>query len=131
MASKKAATKPQAQQRQQQDKRWNAAEQACREIMSLLEALEPSLAAQQTSAQYAQMAAVYYKKIRNGRVLSPGDFNLAADVAASARRALQTLAPTLDFSSLPQAAECQRMLTLADSVLAAMSELKASGRRQP
>lgn len=131
MASKKAATKPQAQQRQQQDKRWNAAEQACREIMSLLEALEPSLAAQQTSAQYAQMAAVYYKKIRNGRVMSPGDFNLAADVAASARRALQTLAPTLGFSSLPQAAECQRMLTLADGVLAAMSELKAAGRRQP
>ncbi|OQS43188.1 hypothetical protein [Chromobacterium haemolyticum] len=131
MASKKAATKPQAQQRQQQDKRWNAAEQACREIMSLLEALEPSLAAQQTSAQYAQMAAVYYKKIRNGRVMSPGDFNLAADVAASARRALQVLAPKLDFSPLPQAADCQRMLTLADGVLAAMSELKAAGRRQP
>ncbi|MDH0340105.1 hypothetical protein [Chromobacterium haemolyticum] len=131
MASKKAATKPQAQQRQQQDKRWNAAEQACREIMALLEALGPSLAAQQTATQYAQMAAVYYKKIRNGRVMSPGDFNLAADVAASARRALQVLAPKLDFSPLPQAADCQRMLTLADGVLAAMSELKAAGRRQP
>lgn len=130
MASKKAASKPQAQQRQQQDKRWSAAEQACREIMALLEALSPGLEAQQTAAQYAQMAAVYYKKIRNGRVLSPGDFNLAADVAASARRALQALSPTLDFSALPQASDCQRMLAQADSVLTAMSELKAAGRRQ-
>ncbi|MCD5360231.1 hypothetical protein [Chromobacterium aquaticum] len=131
MASKKAASKPQAQQRQQQDKRWSSAEQACREIMALLDTLDPSLDAQQTASQYAQMAAVYYKKIRNGRVLSPGDFNLAADVAASARRALQALSPTLDVSSLPQAADCQRMLTLADSVLAAMSELKAAGKPRP
>ncbi|RXZ42014.1 hypothetical protein [Crenobacter cavernae] len=86
-------------------KRFALAEAACQAVMQVFAVMEKSdaLAEHETARQYAQKAGVFYRKIRNGKILSPADFNLAVELCAAGRRALQALDAKLEFAGWPQA----------------------------
>ncbi|MDN0085192.1 hypothetical protein QU487_21015 [Crenobacter sp. SG2305] len=86
-------------------KRFALAEAACQAVMQLFAVMDKSGAftEHETARQYAQMASVYYRKIRNGKVLSPADFNASVELCTAARRALQALDAEMAFSDWPQA----------------------------
>ena len=88
-------------------KRFAIAEAACKATMDTFAPMDKAgaFADYETARQYAQMASVYYRKIRNGKVLSPSDFNLAVDLCKAARRALQALDPEMKFTSFANNAE--------------------------
>ncbi|WP_434635092.1 hypothetical protein [Chromobacterium sp. CV08] len=125
--NKKTATKPGQQQRRADEQRYAQAEQACRQLMSLLDALaaEGRLDGKETAAQYLNSTRAYYRRIRNGKVMGPADFTAAAEVCACAHRALAALDPALAFSGLPQADALGEALRLGALVIAEMKRIKA------
>ncbi|MDF0604287.1 hypothetical protein HZU77_001300 [Neisseriaceae bacterium TC5R-5] len=117
---------PQQQARRVQEKRWNRAEHACSVIMNTISQTElaPLWEQHEIASQYLQMAAVYYKKVRNGKVINAGDFNLAADVANCVRKALLSLDLANSAASSLQLASLEQVMIEAESILADMQQLK-------
>jgi hypothetical protein len=111
-------------------KRYALAEAACHAVMGVLVPMEKAeaFAEHETARQYAQMARVYYHKIRNGKVLSPGDFNTAVDVCTAARRALKALDPELKFADWPQAEALLEAERQASAVLREYHTLTGVGQ---
>jgi hypothetical protein len=107
-------------------KRFALAESACHAVMGVFGEMEKAAAfgEHETARQYAQMAGVFYRKIRNGKVLSPSDFNVAVELCTAARRALQALDPELQFASWPQAEALLEAARLSDAVLKEYQALK-------
>ncbi|MCD0494262.1 hypothetical protein LQD23_18465 [Chromobacterium violaceum] len=124
---KTAAPKPGQQQRRAQEQRYAQAEQACRRLVDLLETLarEGRLDGQETAAQCLNSVRAYYRRIRNGKVMGAADFAAAADVCASARRALAALDPTLEFAELPQPDALREALRQGALVIEEMKRIKA------
>jgi len=102
---KSKAAKPGQATKTTELKRYALAEAACQAVMQLFAVMDKSgaFAEHETARQYAQMASVYYRKIRNGKVLSPTDFNASVDLCTAGRRALQALDAQMTFSDWPQA----------------------------
>lgn len=124
MASKpKKSPSPIRTQRDADTRRYTQAEEACRSVDGFLAALarDGVLEQHESARQYAQMANVYYKKIRNGRVMGPADFNLADKVCEAAEHALQRLAPVLSGAHLET---LQHTLRQAQATREAMRQLK-------
>ena len=67
--------------------RFALAEAACQ----LADQTLGSLALDEAAAARLRTMQVYWRKMRNGKVLCAADFNLAADVCRSARRVLDSL----------------------------------------
>lgn len=113
------------------EKRLGRAEAACQTLMTAFTALENSgeLDAHETARQYLQMCRVHFRKIRNGKVLGPADFNAAVDVCTSARRALLALDPALSFEGWATAATLQEVLRHADGVLGDYQQLKTGSAK--
>ena len=127
MAVKKkpAAAKPNKEANAQLAKRLARADAAVNAVWSLLDSLlaDDGLAAQPLAEKYAQMAGVYFRKIRNGRVISPADFNAAVEVCTAARRALRSLDAELAFAGHPQQAALTDAANLSYQVLLAHHQL--------
>ncbi|OHX17606.1 hypothetical protein BI343_11400 [Chromobacterium amazonense] len=124
---KKTANKPGQQDRRAQEQRFAQAEQACRQLVSLLETMAAAggLDGSETAAQYLNSTRAYYRRIRNGKVMGPADFTAAAEVCACSRRALAALDPTLAFDDLPQADALRQALRQGDLVIEQMRQIKA------
>jgi hypothetical protein len=107
-------------------KRFALAETACRTVMGVFGEMEKAdgFAEHETARQYAQMAGVFYRKIRNGKVLSPSDFNVAVELCTAARRALQALDPELQFAGRLQAEALSEAERLSGAVLREYQALK-------
>ena len=72
--------------------RFALAESACQ----LADQLLGELASTEAAAARLRTLRVYWRKVRNGKVLSAADFNAAVDVCRSAERVLEALdAPAL------------------------------------
>lgn len=121
--------KPKTRQpaRATEQKRLLRTEDACRHIMDQLFAMQraDAFAQQELAGKYAVMAGIHYRKIRNGKVLGPADFNAAVEVCTAARRCLQQLDPTLCFDGQSNAQTLLLVLQHIDSVLADYQQLKA------
>ncbi|WP_024302473.1 hypothetical protein [Pseudogulbenkiania sp. MAI-1] len=126
---KSTTAKPGRDARLAQEKRLARAEQACQALMAAFTDLENAgaLDAHDTARQYLQMCRVHYRKIRNGKVLGPADFNAAVDVCTSARRALLALDPALNFDNFTTADTLRDILQQADGVLSDYQQLKTGG----
>jgi hypothetical protein len=134
MANKNGkAGKPNANQgiRLAEQKRFQRTEEACRRIMDQLFAMQRAnrFAEGELAEKYAIMAGIHYRKVRNGKVMGPADFNAAVEVCTAARRCLQQLDASLQFNQLPDSTGLQQILPLIDGVLADYQQLKAG--RQP
>ena len=130
MANKNGkASKPNTAQatRLAEQKRFMRTEEACRRIMDLLFAMQRAsrFTEGDLAEKYAIMAGIHYRKVRNGKVMGPADFNAAVEVCTAARRCLQQLDGNLLFEQLPDSAALQQILPLIDSVLADYQQLKA------
>ncbi|KUM01924.1 hypothetical protein KIF53_15915 [Chromobacterium subtsugae] len=129
---KKKSAAPKAGQldRRVQEQRHGQAEDACRRLVALLEALaaDGRLDGNQQASQYLNSTRAYYRRIRNGKVMGAADFTAAADVCACARRALAALDPELVFAGLPQADELLQALRLGEQVETEMRRIKAAGK---
>ncbi|WP_217450745.1 hypothetical protein [Vogesella oryzae] len=79
--------------------------------------------------KYAQMAAVYARRIRNGKVLCAADFNAAVEVCTSVRRALRALDADLQFAGHAQAEALQSVAQECYKVLAAHHQLLAAAKK--
>lgn len=114
-----------------EQKRFQRTEEACRRIMDQLFAMQRAnrFTEGELAEKYAVMAGIHYRKVRNGKVLGPADFNAAVEVCTAARRCLQQLDASLQFGQLPDSAGLQQILPLIDGVLADYQQLKAG--RQP
>lgn len=99
--------------------RWARAQQACHAVIDGFDQLETDggLAEHALALKYVQMCRVYFKKLRNGNVLSSPDFDVAVALCTAARRALLQLDGALQFAGWPQATALQQMGTLAYGVL--------------
>ncbi|MCW3478584.1 hypothetical protein OL229_03245 [Neisseriaceae bacterium JH1-16] len=131
MASKpkKAATaKPNQAAKAAELKRFALAEAACQAVMQLFAVMEKNgeLAEHEKARQYGQMASIHYRKIRNGKVLSPGDFNAAVELCTAGRRALQALDAELTFANWPQAEALLDAERQTAAVLAAYQALRSA-----
>lgn len=128
---KPSAAQPNRDARLAQEKRLARAEAACQALMTAFTTLENSgeLDTHDTARQYVQMCRVHFKKIRNGKVLGPTDFNAAVDVCTSARRALLALDPALGFEGWASATTLQEVLRQADGVLGDYQQLKTGGAK--
>jgi len=84
--------------------------------------------APEPARQYASMTAIHYRKLRNGRVISSGDFDICTDVCRHALRTLQSLDATLEFSDWPQGEAFRQARQAADWVLEELKRLKTSPR---
>lgn len=73
---KSARTGSAASLRASSEARWLAAERDTHHMLAMLDAWEESGGMGERAWQYAQMARVYFKKLRNGRVLSSADFDI-------------------------------------------------------
>ncbi|GGY19347.1 hypothetical protein [Paludibacterium paludis] len=130
MAAKKSA--PAARSAKTEDqRRFLRAEEGCRSTLDELLTLEREggLSSHETAAQYVRMALIYYKRIRNGKVMGPADFNHAVDVATAARRAMSALDPALEFCGHPRQERLAAALRHADGILADYQALKTPIRR--
>nr|WP_294863851.1 hypothetical protein [uncultured Pseudogulbenkiania sp.] len=125
------SAKPGRDARLGQEKRLARAEQACQALLAGFTELENAgaLDAHDTARQYLQMCRVHYRKIRNGKVLGPADFNAAVDVCTSARRALLALDPALNFDSFTPADTLRDLLQQADGVLGDYQQLKTGSAK--
>ncbi|SCK27579.1 hypothetical protein [Vogesella sp. LIG4] len=124
-------TRKPAGNKQAEQQRFAQAEAACGQTLALFATLaeDPAWQACELAGKYAQMAAVYARRIRNGRVLCAADFNAAVEVCTSARRALRALDAELQFAGHPQAAALQQAAQGCYQVLAAHHQL-TGGKRQ-
>ena len=102
-------------ERKQMASRFAVAEAACQAADQVLGRLALNDDAQ---ARWRTMQ-VYWRKIRQGKVLGAADFNLAADVCRSARRVLQAMEPTLRFAD----PRLQALLTQLDAMAQAYQEV--------
>jgi hypothetical protein len=130
MANKNGKSgKPNASQgaRLAEQKRFLRTEEACRRIMDQLFSMQRAsrFTEGDLAEKYAIMAGIHYRKVRNGKVLGPADFNAAVEVCTAARRCLQQLDAGLLFEQLPDSAALQQILPLIDGVLADYQQLKA------
>lgn len=127
---KKSSSKPGQQAKRAQEQRYQQAEAASRALMECLTQLEDAgqLAASERASQYANTTRAYFRRLRNGKVLSPADFTAAADVCQSARRALQALDPELAFADLASAEALRAALAAGDAAIAAFQEIKRGGK---
>ncbi|WP_051229094.1 hypothetical protein [Paludibacterium yongneupense] len=130
MAVKKNTKSGPAPVRAEDEKRWQRAEAACRGVVDVLMQFERDggVDRRETARQYIGMTAVHYRKIRNGKVLGPADFNIAVAVCQHALRALQALDPTLEFVDWKQADAFRQVRAQADGVLADYRVLKSGGK---
>ncbi|SMF43080.1 hypothetical protein [Pseudogulbenkiania subflava] len=128
---KSTTANPSRDARLASEKRLARAEKACQSLMAAFTELENAgvLDAHDTARQYLQMCRVHYRKIRNGKVLGPADFNAAVDVCTSARRALLALDPALSFASFPTAEALCTILQQADVVLGDYQQLKTGSAK--
>lgn len=124
-------TRKPANNKQQEQQRFGQAETACQLAMNLFASLEEDAAWQacELACKYAQMATVYGRRIRNGKVLCAADFNAAVEVCTSVRRALRALDAELQFTDHPQAEALQQVARESYKVLAAHHQL-TGGKRQ-
>ena len=102
------------------------AEAACHAALALFATLadDADWQAAEAAPKYAQMTAVYFRRLRNGKVLSVTDFNTAAEVCTCARRALRALDPELRFDHHPQGDALRRVAADCYQVLAEHHRLK-------
>ncbi|MFC3532246.1 hypothetical protein ACFOLG_08620 [Vogesella facilis] len=117
--------------KQAEQQRFAQAESACQLALTLFAGLAEDTAWQdcELAGKYAQMAAVYGRRIRNGKVLCAADFNAAVEVCTSVRRALRAFDAELQFADHPQAAALQQLARDSYLVLAAHHQL-TGGKRQ-
>lgn len=103
----------------QQAKRLARADQVVGTLWPLFEQLlaDDGLSAQPLAEQYAQMTGVYFRKIRNGRVLSPVDYTIAVDMCTAARRALRSMDNSLAFDGHPLGEALRNIAAQAHQVL--------------
>ena len=108
---KSARTGSAASLRASSEARWLAAERDTHHMLAMLDAWEESGGMGERAWQYAQMARVYFKKLRNGRVLSSADFDITVLLATAVQRALQAEPAVLEKSADLQsaAAACERI----------------------
>jgi hypothetical protein len=133
MAGKKASPKsvsPLKQAQQIEKKRWLLAETACRTVADTLFQWQREAGdnAPETARQYCAMTAVHYRKLRNGKVISSGDFDICVDICRHALRTLQSLDATLEFADWPDGEAFRKARQSADQVLAELQKLKSGGR---
>ncbi|MBI3145146.1 MAG: hypothetical protein HYZ18_07775 [Pseudogulbenkiania sp.] len=128
---KPTAAKPGRDAKLALEKRLARAETACQVLMTAFATLENDgeLERHDTVRQYVQMCRVHFKKIRNGKVMGPADFNLAVDVCTTARRALLALDPALSFDGWAAAVTLQEALRHADGVLDDYQQLKTGSTK--
>ncbi|KZE35157.1 hypothetical protein EV683_10959 [Crenobacter luteus] len=102
---KKTQTGTPAAAKSAEAQRYARAEAACQALMQLFATMDKggAFAAHETAQQYARVCALHYRKIRNGRVLSPGDFNLAVELCTAGLRALRALEAPAGYAGWPQA----------------------------
>ena len=130
MAVKKPSPRgasPTRQAQQDEKKRWQQAETDCRALAdTLFQWLrEEGDNAPETARQYCSMTAVHYRKLRNGRVISSGDFDICVNVCRHALRTLQSLDATLEFIDWPRGEAFRQARLSADRVLAELQKLKS------
>jgi hypothetical protein len=135
MAAKKQSSKvisPNRQAQQEEKKRWQLAEAACRTLADTLFQWSRDAGdhAPEAARQYCAMMAVHYRKLRNGRVLSPGDFDICVEVSRHALRTLQSLDASLEFADWPRGEALRQALQSAQWVLAALQKLKSDAARR-
>jgi hypothetical protein len=135
MATRKPApgkSSPASRQIQQDEKkRWQQAESACHTVADILFSWlrECGDSAPEAARQYASMTAIHYRKLRNGKVISPGDFDICVDVCRHALRTLQSLDATLAFDNMPRGEAFRQVRQSADWVLAELQKLKSGAKR--
>ena len=121
MAVKKKAVTPAPKKADnaQLAKRLARADVVVNAIWPLFDSLlaDDGLANQPLAEQYARMTGVYFRKIRNGRVLSLTDYTIAIDLCAAARRTLRALDDNLNFDGHPQAETLRSIAAQAHDVL--------------
>lgn len=130
MVAKKQSRKessPNRQLQQDEKKRWQQAETDCRALADTLFqwSRDAGDGAPETARQYCAMTAVHYRKLRNGRVISSGDFDICVDVSRHALRTLQALDPTLEFVDWPRGDAFRQAGQAAQRVLDALQKLKS------
>ncbi|TDR80645.1 hypothetical protein [Paludibacterium purpuratum] len=128
MTNKKPTT-PTKAARQDESKRWQRTENACRTLMDTLfqwQREQGEILAERTQ-QYLSMTAIHYRKIRHGKVISAGDFNQCVEVCQCALRALQAQDPSLAFTDDKLGEALRQAWQLADGVLADYRKLKSGG----
>jgi len=126
MAGKKP-TAPSKAARQGEIARWQRSETACRTLMDTLFQWQRDQAetlAERTQ-QYLSMTAIHYRKIRHGKVLSAGDFNLCVEVCQHALRALQAQDPSMAFPDDAKGEALRQARQLAEGVLEEYRKLKS------
>ena len=108
---KSARTGSAASLRASSEARWLAAERDTHHMLAMLDVWEEQGGMSERAWQYAQMARVYFKKLRNGRVLSSADFDITVLLATAVQRALQAEPAVLEKSADLQsaAAACERI----------------------
>lgn len=126
------ATTPERQEQQQEKKRWQQSEAACRTVADTLFQWQRDAgdSAPQIARQYCAMTAVHYRKLRNGKVISAGDFDICVDVCRHALRALQSLDPTLAFADWPKGEAFRQAAAAASRVLEQLQQLRQAGGRR-
>ena len=124
--SKQDKPRAKAAPRTPEQKRWLRAEEACRQAMDQLFAMQRAerFANNELAGKYAVMAGIHYRKIRNGKVLGAADFNAAVEVSTATRRCLQQLDATLAFTALQDGPALLAVLQQIDGVLEDYRQLK-------
>ncbi|WP_293766013.1 hypothetical protein [uncultured Aquitalea sp.] len=131
---KKNRDKPSAQPdkaaRQAEEKRFARAEQACRRILDILalEAMDALFASAERAGQYAGMCRIHARKLRNGKVISPADFNAAVEVCTAAERCRQAVPESTLAAHAACAPLLAEMLENAAVVQEDMRRLKTAQR---
>ncbi|MCP9758942.1 hypothetical protein EGI20_06380 [Aquitalea sp. S1-19] len=130
---KKSSTQPDAAMQAATLKRFERAQAACHAVISAFDGFETDggFEAREPAYKYAQMCRVYAKKLRNSKVLSSADFDIAVGLCTAARRALHLLDPELVFAGLPQAEALQTMAPLAYGVLDDNFKLGGPNSKRP
>lgn len=95
--------------------RFALAESACQ----LADQLLGELASTEPAAARLRTLRVYWRKVRNGKVLSAADFNAAVDVCRSARRVLEVLEASVQAD--PRLDALRRQLDAMDGAWRALT----------
>lgn len=100
-------------------RRFAEAEQAVGATMQLLGKLlvDDALAATPLAEQYVRMCNIHYRKIRNGKVISHEDYQIAVDLCTAARRALRAIDDSLQFADHPRTEALQSLAASCHQVL--------------
>lgn len=132
---KKSSTQPDAAMQAAMLKRFERAQAACHAVISAFDGFDTAggfeADTREPAYKYAQMCRVYAKKLRNSKVLSSADFDIAVGLCTAARRALHLLDAELAFTDLPQAEALQAMAPLAYGVLDDNFKLGGPNSKRP